>query len=360
MPHAPIDLIREEIRRDGPMPFPRYMELALYGESGFYARPPVGHDRAFVTSPHVHPVFAGLLARAIAGCHDALGAHRPLLLTEAGAGDGTLLRGLLPALADRDVVATAVEVSQGAREALGAVPGVATVNEAIDGPFDVLIANELLDNLPFRLAHEGEEVGVGLDDDDDLVPVVLASGEELSVELDADVIPDGAIAFVEGLARAMRERPAYAILIDYGHVGPDDAGSVHGYAGQAVVADLFADPGASDITAGVDFAAIAGAAVEAGVQAFPTVTQRAALVALGFETWFEERLAAQHAQLADGDGVDAVRTWSDKSRASFLADPGGLGRFRWLVLASPGLPAPDWLQNGIAAGSGGPGSEGSG
>ncbi len=69
--------------------------------------------------------------------------------------------------------------------------------------------------------------------------------------------------------------------------------------------------------------------------AFPTVSQHDALMALGFDGWFQERLATQHAQLDARDGMGAVRTWADKSRATLLADPGGLGRFRWLVLATP-------------------------
>jgi SAM-dependent MidA family methyltransferase len=80
-----------------------------------------------------------------------------------------------------------------------------------------------------------------------------------------------------------------------------------------------------------------------GLVAFPTVSQHDALVALGFAEWFHERLADQHEQLDARDGMGAVRTWADKSRATLLADPGGLGRFRWLVLATPGLPAPQWL-----------------
>ena len=42
-------------------------------------------------------------------------------------------------------------------------------------------------------------------------------------------------------------------------------------------------------------------------------------------------------------GVDAVRTWSGRSRATILADPAALGRLRWLLLASEGLPPPAWI-----------------
>ena len=50
--------IREAIRDHGPIAFDEFMELALYGPGGFYEEPPVGADGDFVTSPHVHEVFA--------------------------------------------------------------------------------------------------------------------------------------------------------------------------------------------------------------------------------------------------------------------------------------------------------------
>ena len=73
------------------------------------------------------------------------------------------------------------------------------------------------------------------------------------------------------------------------------------------------------------------------------------LTALGFEDWFREQLAAQHAQLDARDGMGAVRTWAGKSRATLLVDPSGLGRLRWQVLAVPGRPAPAWLEAALAS-----------
>jgi SAM-dependent MidA family methyltransferase len=59
--------ILQAIRSRGPISFAEYMELALYGAGGFYEDPPVGAEGDFVTSPHVHPVFGELLARAGGG-----------------------------------------------------------------------------------------------------------------------------------------------------------------------------------------------------------------------------------------------------------------------------------------------------
>jgi SAM-dependent MidA family methyltransferase len=111
-----------------------------------------------------------------------------------------------------------------------------------------------------------------------------------------------------------------------------------------VVEDVLIAPGTTDITAGVDFAGVAARAEEAGLVAFPSVSQHDALMALGFEAWFRRQLAVQTERLDARAGLDAVRTWSGRSRASLLADPGALGRFRWLLVATPGLPAPPWLE----------------
>ncbi len=154
------------------------------------------------------------------------------------------------------------------------------------------------------------------------------------------IVPVGAFAFVDRLASTLTR--GYALLIDYGDVGTP-GGDIHGYRDHRVVEDVLADPGSTDITAGVDFALIANHAERRGLVAFPTVTQHDALLALGFEEWLRGELERQTTQLDAREGLEAVRTWSGRSRATLLVDPSALGRLRWLVLATPGLPAPVWL-----------------
>ncbi len=352
MSDTPKELIRAEISAHGPITFARFMELALYGETGYYAHPPVGAAGDFVTSPHVHEVFAELLARGISELRELLGRPEPFRVTEVGAGDGTLARQLLPQLeAEGTVAYTAVEISVGARKALGTVDDVDVAARAPGTTAHVTVANELLDNLPFRLVRDDREVRIALDAGGDLIETLADPDEELAPHLDRPdgIVSTAALAFVEGLARGLviaglAGAGGYALLIDYGGAG-EAGGPAHGYAGHAVVEDVLADPGATDITAGVDMDLMADHALTCGATAFPVVTQRAALAALGFEDWFREQLATQHGQLGAGDGMAAVRTWSAKSRATLLADPAGLGRFRWLLLASPGLPEPGWLRS---------------
>jgi len=348
MKTEPIDRIRAEIRASGPLTFARFMQIALYDEGGYYEHPPVGAQGDFVTSPHVHPVFATMLGEAIRQLHRDLQEPDPFRLVEAGAGDGTLARDLLVALRDLPLEYRAVDVSPGARAALAGVEGLAEIRAEIPSDLDVLIANELLDNLPFRVVRDGQEIGIGLDADDDPCEVSLEADPSLPARGPDAVVPTGGLAFVDLLASSLGAGPGYALLIDYGTDG-EDAGPVHGYASHAVVEDVLREPGRTDITAGVDFAALRERAAALGLTAFPTVSQRDALVALGFEAWFAEQLAIQHEQLASRAGLEAVQTWSSKSRASLLADPGGLGRFRWLLLASPGLPEPGWLRDARVA-----------
>ena len=132
----------------------------------------------------------------------------------------------------------------------------------------------------------------------------------------------------------------YALLIDY---GGDASGPVHGYRRHQPLDDVLRTPGSVDVTAGVDFSWIADHARSRGLHAFPLVDQTDVLLALGFESWLRDELTTQQDQLARGAGLDAVRTWSMRSRATMLVDPAALGRMRWLLLATEGLPAPPWL-----------------
>ena len=332
------EAIRGAIHDHGPITFAEFMERALYGPGGFYDDPPVGAHGDFVTSPHVHPVFGAMLGTAVAELFAILGEPEPIRITEVGAGDGTLATQVIGALAERDVDYEAIDVSPGARSSLAVIDGVRTGATLSDAPH-VVIANELLDNLPFRRMHGDREVRVGVDGGR-LVEVEAAwDGDPYPADHET-IVPVGAFAFIDRLA--FSHDRGYALLIDYGDVGTP-GGDIHGYRDHRVVEDVLADPGSTDITAGVDFAMIANHASQRGLVVFPTVTQHDALIALGFEEWLRGELERQTSQLDAREGLEAVRTWSGRSRATLLVDPSALGRLRWFLLASPGLPAPAWL-----------------
>lgn len=338
----------------GPIAFDEFMELALYAPGGYYERPPIGFDGDFLTSPHVHPMFGGLLAECARRLWDQLGRPDPLRIVEVGAGDGTLARQLLDHLCDVSVDYVAIERSSGARAALAGA-GLAVAQDLDELPPIVgglVIANELLDNLPFRRVRATPdglaEIRLAVEGDR-LTEVEVPADAELSrlapaLPPDSEaVVPTGALGFVDRLARALVH--GYGVLIDYGSVGGRPAGEVHGYREHRIIDDLLDDPGSADITAGVDFEAIIRRAGEAGLRVDGVPTQRAALVALGLETWLRAELARQHELLDRGRGIEAVRTWGGRSRATLLVDPGRLGRLRWLAVSTPDAPPQAWIRS---------------
>jgi SAM-dependent MidA family methyltransferase len=345
--------VRAAIAEHGPIGFDEYVTHALYGTGGFFEAPPVGAEGHFVTSPHVHPfVFAHCVRDAILDAWFGLGEIDPLPLAELGAGDGALANALLEAFDELPApkpAYTGVEISAGARDALAA-SGHATVSSVAElRPFEgVVFANELLDNLPFLLARGGpggtKEIRVGADGSR-LVEVEMpwtAALEAPRLEPgEATTVPVGAFAMLDDLARVLRR--GYLLAIDYGTVtGP--AGDVRGFREHRSVVDVLADPGSTDITAGVDLGAIAAHARSVGFRSFEPVPQAAALGALGHDRW-ERAMREEQATLERaGRGSEAVRVWETRSRASLLADPSGLGAFWWLVLATDGLPEPVWLE----------------
>ena len=344
--------VRRAIEDHGPIAFEEYMELALYGPGGFFESPPVGPEGHFVTSPHVHPfVFAHCLRDALLDAWFALGEPDPFPLVELGAGDGTLATSLASAFAELPLprpAYTGVEISPGARAALSA-RGFAAATAISDlEPFDgAIVANEVLDNLPFvpvRGRPGGPvEVRVGLRDGS-LVEVEVAwdrAAPPPPLEPGAETtVPVGAFALLEELVPVLRR--GYVLLIDYGSLrGP--AGPVHGYREHREVDDVLADPGGTDVTAGVDVATIAEHARSVGLRAFEPVTQRAALRALGHERWERTMRTTQSELQAAGRGAEAARVWGERSRASLLTDPARLGALWWLVLATEGQPEPPWL-----------------
>ena len=353
MSEAVAARIREAIADHGPIGFDEFMELALYGPGGFFEVPPVGGDRHFVTSPHVHPfVFSHCLRDALIDAWLGLGEPDPFAVVELGAGDGTLAASLLQAFAELPLPRidyTAVEISPGAREALGArgLRAVPAVDEL--EPFEgVAFANELLDNLPFLRARGSPggvvEVKVGVEDGrltELEVPWERAGVDPPSLTAGVETaIPLGSFAALDALAATMRR--GSVVLIDYGK--PDGpVGSAHGYRDQRLVTDLLTHPGDTDVTAGVEFERVAAHARRLGLRAFGPVSQGDALRALGYGRWEQTMRGIQSMLQRSGRGAEAVRVWDARSRAGWLADPTGFGGFWWLVLVTAGMPAPGWL-----------------
>jgi SAM-dependent MidA family methyltransferase len=332
------------------------MDAALYDpEAGFYARPPVGEAGHFVTSPHVSRAFGALLARQVGQAWDLLGKPSELTVLEVGAGDGTLALqilegvGAVPELAAA-VRYLAVERTPGARDSL-AEAGI-EVRRSLDEvePFTgCVVANELLDNLPFRRVRRQEgrtvEVLVGAEDGrlveveeeapSDLVgllPGVPADEEE------ERPVSQEALGFVRDVARVLKR--GYCFLFDYGFAEGDSPGPVHAYRDHRVLEEVLEEPGSRDVTAAVDLAAVAREATTAGLRVWGPISQREALLGLGFRTWMQALRSRQTELQVTQGWREASRAYSDRQRASILIDRDKLGGLQVLVFGTDGLPPP--------------------
>jgi SAM-dependent MidA family methyltransferase len=151
----------EEIRRavtaaGGAVPFSEFHRLALYGPTGFYTRAGGGRagrrGGAFLTSPEVGPLFGAVIARYLDARWDDLDRVEPFTVVDAGAGPGTLARTILAARPRCAAALRYVGVEISADQRALHPPEIESRHDLPDGPLDgVIVANELLDNLPFRL-----------------------------------------------------------------------------------------------------------------------------------------------------------------------------------------------------------------
>jgi SAM-dependent MidA family methyltransferase len=166
----------------GAISFEQYMGLALYGSGGFYQDGgKAGRRGDFITSPEVGPLFAAVVARYLDNCWNELGCPESFDVVEVGAGPGTLARGIFDAqpkcLSVMKYVAVEISESQRAMhpdfvESVESFP-----ERSIQG---VVLANELLDNLPFKLfVYDGawKEAFVALGDGSKFVEVLRSVDE---------------------------------------------------------------------------------------------------------------------------------------------------------------------------------------
>lgn len=346
--------LADRIRAEGPITFADFMEAALYDpDEGFFEQPAVGEEGHFVTSPHISPVFGDLLARQCGEVWDLLGRPDPFVIVEAGAGDGTLARQILRAAGSVPEFAltlryVCVERSRRGREAIvrRGLEAAGSLTEA--PPAACIIANELLDNLPFHRVRERDgtvvEVMVALDGDRfveveaEPSPAAAAALREPPPPGAERPVSPAALAFV-GEIRSVLAR-GYAFLFDYGFGPGETPHPVRAFRQHRVTDDLLSAPGSRDLTTEVDLGAIADEARRNGFQVWGPVSQRAGLHALGFEEWMQGVRARQAEAEASGDARTAVRLYSARQRATLLADEEHLGRLRLIALGTGELSPP--------------------
>jgi len=139
----------------GAIPFSEFQRRALYGTGGFYSQAGGRAGRrggAFLTSPEVGPLFGAVLARYLDARWVDLGRPEPFTVVDAGAGPGTLARSILAAQPSCVAAMRYVAVDVSATQRTLHPADIESRGDLPDEPFDgVVVANELLDNLPIRL-----------------------------------------------------------------------------------------------------------------------------------------------------------------------------------------------------------------
>lgn len=341
MPPAsfPDRLVERQEALGRPLRFDEYLHEALYGPHGFYRTGGrAGRRGDFLTSPEVGPLFGAVLARWIDAEAERLGHPADFRVVEVGAGPGTLARSVLqaaPHLAGRYV---AVELSDEQR--LLHPEGVES-REVLDerGIVGVIIANELLDNLPFRLAvHDGgwREAFVRVERDRSVVEVLVPAPAEWGV-LPATAphgarvpIQDGAGSWVSATRAALDEGTVLAV--DYCTPRTAELSTVpwrewlRTYRGHERGSHYLRDGGMQDITAQVC------------LDQLPTPdvvrTQAQFLRRWGIDDLVDEGRRAWNEQAARPD-LSALRMRSRIRESESLLDPSGLGGFLALEWRAP-------------------------
>jgi NADH dehydrogenase [ubiquinone] 1 alpha subcomplex assembly factor 7 len=353
--HSPLESeIRRLIAVAGPLPIAEYMRLCLtHPQYGYYInRDPLGAGGDFITSPEISQMFGELIGLWMAAVWRQMGEPEDLRIVELGPGRGTLMHDALRAAKVVDgfrsaIVVHLVEIS----------PALQQVQERrlenLDVPIlwhsalddvpsgdSIVIANEFIDALPVHQA-------VKQDDGWHERVVDIAPEGHFVIGAARDPLP----FFETSMPRALRQAPAGAIyewraddialelgrrmrsggaalIIDYGHDHYGLGDTLQAVAGHSFTDPLRA-PGRADLTAHVDFEALAQCAESMGARIHGPIRQRDLFLRLGIE-----RRAAALKASAPGKAADIEIAFS-----RLIADGAhGMGElFKAIAIASPEL-----------------------
>jgi SAM-dependent MidA family methyltransferase len=315
--------LRERIEAEGPITVEAYMHAC---NDYYYAtRDPLGAAGDFTTAPEISQMFGEMIGAALADCWGRAGKPGDAVYVELGPGRGTLASDALRVMwgngfeGGMHFIETSPVLREIQRESHPDAEWHDSIESLPDGGPLLLVANEFFDALPVRQFVGGIERRVAL------TPAGLA------FDRDGEIIEDSPIR--DEVAREMGalldRRGGVAIVVDYGH-----ARSAPGETLQAVrgheFAPLLHNPGEQDLTAHVDFEALATQAAVGDVKMTRLVTQGEWLNRLG--------IGVRAAALADASPERAAELADAVRRLTGKAQMGEL--FKVIGIHSPGWPAP--------------------
>ncbi len=336
----------------GPLPFINFMQAALYHpRDGYYATRVPGHGSHYRTSPSLTPWFGRLVACELRRMWQAIGRPDPFWVVEVGGGQGDLAA---DAMEEADSMGVPLRwrfierfdrVRDWQRRRLGPAAGSAEWSTDLSGPpvAGCVLANEVLDNFPvhvLEVAEAGKVQEIYVDVDGDGFVERLGALSDLTLaeparEAAAHLTPGarfeiscGIEAWCRDASRALTR--GYLLLIDYGGLEPDiwlehPDGTVATYRREDATPSPLDEPGSKDITADVNFSAVARAAQSAGFRPEPVTTQGSWLLTLGIAQVAEEIETAALMAALEGLVQEATVLQGELERLMELGDAGGLG-----------------------------------
>jgi len=354
--------IEQKIRECGPIPFSRYMDLCLYdSELGYYSRNAKQFGKAgdFYTASDVHAVFGRLLARQFEEMWRALGSPVLISLVELGPGRGLFAQDVLdwsekkfpdffhalryvliessPALRERIKETLAPHLESGKAELAALDPF--GERPASNTP-TIVFANEFFDALPVEILSAKGSLRISVRDGRFIETWKQSSPEELEF-LDCYSVhpePDERIEVPLAAQHSMEQIGAgiqrgFVLAIDYGYTREEQLsgrhrGTLKALRQHSISTNPYEAPGEQDITADVNFTALAAAAERHGLRSQKLITQSQFLMGIGeanqFADAFEEcRLPQERAKVA--------------LQLKHLVTPAGMGESFQVLIASKGI-----------------------
>ena len=335
MPSASDEVRAAIVAAGGAIRFDEFMRIALYGAHGFYnSGGQAGRRGDFITSPEIGPLFGAVVARWIEAEWRRIGEPDDFTIVEFGAGPGTLARSVLAVAPQWRHHYCAVELSE--RQRREHPDTVRSMSDVPAGPLSgVVIANELLDNLPFRLAvFDGgwrevtvcvgpgdgfAEITTAPDPTWDWLPSAVPHGTRLPIQR-------GTAEWAASALRLLRQ--GSVIVFDYCTpttselVGRPWREWLRTYRAQGRGEHYLANPGTQDITAQV--------CVDQLPPPTETLSQALFLQRWGIDALVEEGRLAWTAAAAQPD-VKALSMRSRVREREALLDPRGVGAFQALT-----------------------------